>query len=42
MRTKLLFDLAYNASLEHFQTFLRTELAVIAKTPWVMLRGVGR
>jgi lipopolysaccharide/colanic/teichoic acid biosynthesis glycosyltransferase len=42
MRTKLLFDLAYVASLEHFRTFLWTELAVIVKTPWVMLRGVGR
>ena len=42
MRTKLLFDLAYSASLEHFRTFLRTELAVIVKTPWVMMRGLGR
>ena len=42
MRTKLLFDLAHVASLEHFRTFLWTELAVILKTPWVMLRGLGR
>jgi len=42
MRTKLLFDLAYVASLEHFETFLSTELMVILKTPWVMLRGIGR
>ena len=42
MRTKLLFDLAYVASLEHFRTFLVMELLVILKTPWVMLRGLGR
>jgi len=42
MRTKLLFDLAYLASLEHLGSYLRTELAIILKTPWVMLRGVGR
>lgn len=42
MRTKLLFDLAYVASLERFSTFLMTELWVIAKTPIVMLRGLGR
>ena len=42
MRTKLLFDLAYVASLERFSTFLMTELWVIAQTPIVMLRGLGR
>jgi len=42
MRTKLLFDLAYVASLERFGTFLVTELSVLIRTPWVMLRGVGR
>ena len=42
MRTKLLFDLAYVASLEHFRTFLFMELMIILKTPWVMLRGLGR
>jgi lipopolysaccharide/colanic/teichoic acid biosynthesis glycosyltransferase len=42
MRTKLLFDLAYVASLEHFGTFIVTELTIIFKTPWVMLRGLGR
>jgi lipopolysaccharide/colanic/teichoic acid biosynthesis glycosyltransferase len=42
MRMKLLFDLAYVAALEHFWTFLWLELLIIAKTPWVMLRGVGR
>jgi lipopolysaccharide/colanic/teichoic acid biosynthesis glycosyltransferase len=42
MRTKLLFDLAYVASLEHFRSFIDTELMIIVKTPWVMLRGLGR
>ena len=42
MRTKLLFDLAYVAALEHVRTFLETELLVILKTPWVMMRGLGR
>jgi len=38
MRIKLLYDLAYTASLEELGTFLRTELGIIAKTPLVMLR----
>lgn len=38
MRIKLLYDLAYTASLEHFDTFLRTELGIIFKTPLVMLK----
>lgn len=42
MRTKLLFDLAYVASLEHVCTFMTMELRVILKTPWVMMRGLGR
>jgi lipopolysaccharide/colanic/teichoic acid biosynthesis glycosyltransferase len=42
MRMKLLYDMAYVASLEKFGTFLSTELAVIVKTPMVMLKGVGR
>jgi lipopolysaccharide/colanic/teichoic acid biosynthesis glycosyltransferase len=42
MRMKLLFDLAYVASLEHFRTFIVMELMIILKTPWVMLRGLGR
>ena len=42
MRTKLLFDLAYVAALERFQTFIVTELWVIVRTPWVMLQGLGR
>ena len=42
MRMKLLYDLAYCASLEDLSTFLRTELSIIARTPLVMLRGLGR
>jgi lipopolysaccharide/colanic/teichoic acid biosynthesis glycosyltransferase len=42
MRTKLLFDLAYVASLEHVRTFVAMDLLIILKTPWVMLRGLGR
>lgn len=42
MRMKLLFDLAYAASLESLSTFLPTELKVIFKTPLVMALGLGR
>jgi lipopolysaccharide/colanic/teichoic acid biosynthesis glycosyltransferase len=42
MRLKLLFDLAYVSALEKFRTFVFFELSIIVKTPWVMLRGVGR
>jgi hypothetical protein len=42
MRQKLLFDLAYVSALERFSTYIATELWVIARTPVVMLRGVGR
>ena len=42
MRMKLLFDLAYAASLESFWSYLRTELSVIVKTPLVMVLGMGR
>jgi len=42
MRIKLLYDLAYTASLEKLGTYLATELRVIARTPLVMLRAVGR
>jgi lipopolysaccharide/colanic/teichoic acid biosynthesis glycosyltransferase len=38
MRIKLLYDLAYTASLEKLSTFLRTELGIIVKTPLVMLK----
>jgi lipopolysaccharide/colanic/teichoic acid biosynthesis glycosyltransferase len=42
MRLKLLYDLAYGATLDHLRTFLRTELGIIFRTPSVMLRGIGR
>jgi lipopolysaccharide/colanic/teichoic acid biosynthesis glycosyltransferase len=42
MRMKLLFDLAYAAALETLSSFLMMELKVLLKTPWVMLKGVGR
>jgi lipopolysaccharide/colanic/teichoic acid biosynthesis glycosyltransferase len=42
MRMKLLYDLAYTASLEKFSSFLLMELKIIALTPWVMLSGAGR
>jgi lipopolysaccharide/colanic/teichoic acid biosynthesis glycosyltransferase len=42
MRMKLLFDLAYAASLESLSSYLRTELTVIFKTPMVMALGLGR
>ena len=42
LRTKLLFDLAYVAALERFSTFLVAELWIIVRTPWVMLKGLGR
>ncbi|MBI4512070.1 MAG: sugar transferase [Deltaproteobacteria bacterium] len=42
MRLKLLYDMAYAASLERLSSFLRTELSVIIKTPIAMFRGLGR
>jgi lipopolysaccharide/colanic/teichoic acid biosynthesis glycosyltransferase len=42
MRMKLLFDLAYVASLERIDSYLLMELSIIFKTPWIMLRGLGR
>lgn len=42
MRSKLLYDLAYAACLEDFGAYVRTEFNVIAKTPLVMARGLGR
>jgi len=38
MRIKLLYDLAYTASLERLGTFLATELKIIVQTPLVMLK----
>ncbi len=42
MRIKLLYDLAYLASLEKFSAYIWTELSVIIKTPAVMFLGLGR
>lgn len=42
MRVKMLFDLAYVATLERLGAYLRMELGIIIKTPMVMARGVGR
>jgi lipopolysaccharide/colanic/teichoic acid biosynthesis glycosyltransferase len=42
MRTKILFDFAYAASLERVATFLRTDLEILLRTPLVMLLGKGR
>ena len=41
MRLKLLFDLAYTATLEDFGTFVRAETEIVLRTPVVMLRGRG-
>jgi lipopolysaccharide/colanic/teichoic acid biosynthesis glycosyltransferase len=41
MRLKLMYDLAYSAALDDLWTYLRTEGEIIAKTPLVMLRGIG-
>jgi hypothetical protein len=38
MRIKLLYDLAYSASMEPLDTFLQTELGIIVKTPLVMMK----
>ncbi len=42
MRMKMLFDLAYSANLEELSNYMAMELKIIAKTPLVMLRGIGR
>lgn len=42
MRVKLLYDLAYSATLDDLWAYLRTEVEIIVKTPLVMLRGIGR
>lgn len=39
---KLLFDLAYSAILENPLEAMKTDLEVLWKTPWVMLKGLGR
>jgi len=42
MRLKLLYDLAYTATLDALGTYVRAEAEILAKTPLVMLRGLGR
>jgi len=42
LRAKLLYDLAYTASLERLSTYITTELRVIAMTPLVLLKGSGQ
>jgi lipopolysaccharide/colanic/teichoic acid biosynthesis glycosyltransferase len=42
MRTKMLYDFAYAASLEKFWNFLRTDVGIIVRTPAVMIFGRGR
>lgn len=41
MRNKLMFDLAYAASLEDFWSWLRMELHILAKTPLIMVLSKG-
>jgi lipopolysaccharide/colanic/teichoic acid biosynthesis glycosyltransferase len=36
MRTKMIYDFAYAASLENFREFLRTDLDILVKTPLIM------
>lgn len=42
MRLKLLYDLAYSATLDDLGTYLMTETEIILRTPVTMLRGTGR
>jgi lipopolysaccharide/colanic/teichoic acid biosynthesis glycosyltransferase len=41
MRMKLLYDLAYSASMESLRSFAPLELSILLKTPLVMLRARG-
>lgn len=41
MRNKLMFDLAYAASLEDFWSYLRMELGILVKTPMIMVMSRG-
>jgi lipopolysaccharide/colanic/teichoic acid biosynthesis glycosyltransferase len=41
MRVKMLYDLAYSASMENLWTFLTLELSIVARTPMVMLKARG-
>jgi lipopolysaccharide/colanic/teichoic acid biosynthesis glycosyltransferase len=42
MRMKLLCDLAYSLAAESWWAFTLMELEILVRTPWVMLRGLGR
>lgn len=42
MRMKLLYDLAYSASLEDFRSFITTELSIIFRTPIMMIMRKGQ
>lgn len=42
MRLKLMFDLAYVASLEDLRSYLPMELGILVKTPFVMAAQRGR
>ena len=42
MRLKLMFDVAYAASLEDMRSYLRMELGILLKTPLVMAAFRGR
>lgn len=41
MRVKMLYDLAYCASMENLWTFLQLETSIILRTPLVMLKARG-
>ncbi len=41
LRAKLLYDLAYAASLERMSTYVTTELGVLLRTPLVMIKKLG-
>ncbi len=42
MRMKLLCDLAYSLAAENWWAFTLMEVRILARTPWVMLRGLSR
>lgn len=42
MRMKLLCDLAYSLAAESWWAFTLMEAEILVRTPWVMLRGLGR
>jgi lipopolysaccharide/colanic/teichoic acid biosynthesis glycosyltransferase len=39
LRAKLIYDVAYTASLERLSSYVRMEVEILMHTPWVMLRG---